>query len=275
MFRRRRSWTGWRRARNTRATAPAIPGAGRSQGEACLSRCARRRPPSCSIRSRSPRWGKRPATHRRPARTRRRAPEVGKRDRGIAGIWRDDLVGALGSELHREAQARELRAPVRREVPCHHQQPPHRVGGLPALRLHAEHLELNGQNGLCIDVGIHARAISLQALHRVAIEACHDALGHSRDAERSHELVGVEGPPSEEFRQPPCRRGAGTPFATSDPGRAHSPAQTTHPHRSSRRCAGCLPRRGGSRPRRPRPSRLPRLQGAAAIHADRAKPPSR
>jgi hypothetical protein len=38
------------------------------------------------------------------------------------------------------------------------------AAGLPALRLHAEHLELNGQNGLCIDVGIHARAISLVLL---------------------------------------------------------------------------------------------------------------
>jgi len=99
----------------------------------------------------------------------------------------------------------QLVTPVAREVPRHHQQPADGVRGLPRLRLDPENLELDRQDRALGEEGVDAGRVSLEVRRRLAIELRGDALGESREAERAHELVGLEGALAEEFAQPSLR----------------------------------------------------------------------
>jgi hypothetical protein len=118
--------------------------------------------------------------------------QVGKVERCVAGIGREELLDARRRQAARKLQPQELVAPVAAEVPGHHLHPAHRVGGGPRLGCHAQQPELGRQHRPARDEGIDAGGVGVEQPQRLGVEVAQIRLGGAPHAERAHEAVGFQ-----------------------------------------------------------------------------------
>ena len=106
-------------------------------------------------------------------------------------------------ELAGEARAQQLVLEIVAEVPGHHLEPDEAVGGPPGLGLMAEQLELERQQlGAGLQIGVHTRRIGLVDRLRLGRKPLEIPLGDTVDAERSQELVRLDGGLADDLRKP-------------------------------------------------------------------------
>ena len=157
-----------------------------------------------ALDARRRRRGQQAIDHRRRCRHRRaeRAAEpepaiksgvVGRRERLVARIWRQQLVDARHRQGQRQPRAQQLGAPVAAQVPGHHHGPGQAVDRRPVLdgQAHQQHLGRSRCHVLALP-GVDARAIGQQHAARLAGQTLPLGLGGAAHAERAQKTVAVE-----------------------------------------------------------------------------------
>jgi hypothetical protein len=127
---------------------------------------------------------------------------VGRGQRRVTGIRRQQLVDALDRQRQRQPRAQQLGAPVAAQVPGHHDRPGQAVDRRPVFEWHAEdqHLRRPRCHVLALP-GVDARGVGLQHALRFIAELRPLRLRGPAHTERAQELVVVQRRPAEGFGQ--------------------------------------------------------------------------